>query len=1684
MLERMKRGLFFFFIVSLGLWSRSSAQEYGNEWVVPFQPYYKLTTAQNGIYRVSYSELLSEGFPANITLSEIQLWHRGNEQAIHIVDLNVNGVFDGVDYLEFYGKENDGALDSALYVSHDAHPNPYHNLYSDSTAYFLTRSLTQNGKRMEIKPPKVNVDGLPLEEFHIAESTEVFATDYSAGLAYPLGTPGAPTNLSAFDYGEGWTGARIREGTLQDIVFDGLQQIDQNGRRPVLEVLLAGRNNNNHNVIVSAGPNIGSLRTLKEVSFGQQHNYLVIDSLEWSDIESGSVTCRVFVDNRGFSDQISVSYARLLFPESLDQGSVNEKYYQIQGSVDESYIQIDNVPVGTDLYDLTDQDNVLQLEYNSAGPGLISTVISGHAKGRKLLMTSSRLAVPSIKQVFMRNIDPNVPDFVMITHPYLRTPTSNYQDVPMAYAAYRASEEGGGYDTLLVNIDQLYNLFTYGEKTSLAIYRFCKYLLENGDPEYLFIMGKGLTPNYNSHRQDFNAQVVRDLVPAAGYPGTDVIFSSGVDGALYEGSLPTGRMAANIPQELEAYFEKVKEMESQRLNDLWRKEILHLSGGKNILEQSLMRRYVDGFKSIAEGPMLGGIVNTNSKKTLSTEEIIDVSGQINSGKSLVTFFGHAATETTDFNIGFASNDDFGYENKGKYPVLLVNGCIAGDMYTTNSTKNFGEDWMRTPDRGAIGFIAHTGLGLSPQLKAYTDLFYTVAFADSATFGEGIGAIQKELGKRFHQQNSHSPLNISQIQQMALQGDPSIPLFSATIPDYEVSDENIFVQSPSGDTINVFTEKFNLGLVMKNFGAATSDSLEVVVSRSLSSGEVIQTDTLIIGNVLNKDTVYVEYQSVGMAGFGLNRFTVSVDPSNSIEELSKDNNYAEYEYYLAIGGTDNAFPYDFAVVNESNLKLIAQALDLLMEDRTYVFEIDTSADFSSEVMRTMAVDGNSMAKWQIDLFDNFPEEDTVVFYWNTRFENPRADELNLGDTSSFIYIKDGSTGWGMAQFPQFEKTELSSIVRNELDEEWEFEKSETFVGVRTFGDSHPDLNANNVQLFINQTQHINSQIGPCTNNSINMVAFRKTSTVPYLALGSPFILDRKSCGGWTPQFINNMIKDEIESQLRIESYIDAVDDGDFVLLFSMGTVTYQSWPISTTSKLEEIGVNLVDLQGIANGEPLIILGKKGAAPGYASVIRADYSDPTPADEQEISLDDVINGQAVRGTISSPKIGPASAWKSFHPDAAFSGDLGSGWYTFSVYGIDSANNEDLLFKNILDVDVDLQLVNAEEYPFIRLEMETFDAVNLSPAQLLKWIVNYEGVPEGILSLKEGEEIVDIEKVEGESYEVLFAFENLSNLDFLDSIPVEYTIFNFEQRASYVDTVMIKPLAAGEAADVPLQIETAGKPGLNDLRVFANPYALSEQNYNNNFINIAKHLNVITDNTNPILEVTVDGQFIGDGDIVAPSPVILLRLMDENSVLYKTDTLGVHMYLSEKCEVAECEETRISLSSPLVQWTPASESSDFIVEFRPEQLADGLYTLKAQAADASGNRAGAEYYEVSFEVINESQITHFVPFPNPFSTHAKFAYTLTGSEVPDEVLIQIMTLNGSVVREIDQDELGPLKIGEHQTEFAWDGRDQYGNQLASGIYVYKVRIFNNGEEMVQQSTSADKAFRNGVGKMYLVR
>jgi hypothetical protein len=332
---------------------------------------------------------------------------------------------------------------------------------------------------------------------------------------------------------------------------------------------------------------------------------------------------------------------------------------------------------------------------------------------------------------------------------------------------------------------------------------------------------------------------------------------------------------------------------------------------------------------------------------------------------------------------------------------------------------------------------------------------------------------------------------------------------------------------------------------------------------------------------------------------------------------------------------------------------------------------------------------------------------------------------------------------------------------------------------------------------------------------------------------------------------------------------------------------------------------------------------------------------------------------------------------------------------------------------------------------------------------------------------------------------AFKNISEANF-DSLKIKFVITDKNNVPHIIPMPKRRPLPVNDTLLLGSLITTATLGGNNTWYIEANPdNDQPEQFHFNNFA--FRNLYVKPDSLNPLLDVTFDGVHILNRDIVSSKPDIIIKLKDEAKWLILDDT----SLLTLQIRYPNGTLRRFYFNSDTVHFTPAgpapNNNNTAMVDLRPYFPDDGEYELIVTGRDKSNNTAGAISYRVIFEVINKPMISNLLNYPNPFTTSTAFVFTVTGSVVPQNIKIEIMTITGKIVREITKDELGSLHIGRNITDFKWDGTDMYGQKLANGIYLYRVVTNLNGKSLDKYTAdgdNTDKFFTKGYGKMYLMR
>ncbi len=1648
-----------YLIILFLLLTFSSKAQFGIEWIDFNQSYYKLKITETDFYRVTGAELQAAGFPlSSVSGSRVQVFHDGEEIA---VSRNINP--DGtLNYLEFYGEAIDGTQDSPLYEVADQ-PHTFYNLFSDTTIYFLTYG-NETGKRIEFSSAQ-NTAGLTPEPFHLSEELLLYTSDYAAGIRF-----GAKSafSLSKYDNGEGWTGPLQGKGSFTN--HDFVLENRVSGEAPVLDFVLSGRNSLNHNARISAGPNSTNLVEIGSTTFEgwgfTSDSYVVPES---SIGAGGELTVQVLTEGfDGATDFISVAYARVVYAQNLISLPDENKIFTLRESVgDSAYLQISSSdPAGTTVFDISDPANVVRIATGNFSDR-VDALIPGTNAGHKVLAVTSPSNVLAIEETTMT--EPAIADknYLIITHSLLRSLGDPVND----YKNYRESAPGGSHAVSIINIDDLYDLFNYGNPSPLGIRKFLQYATSISNIEYVFIIGKGFTPNSDYYRGD--QQVVN--IPTFGLPGGDLMFTLGIDSDADTPGIPIGRLNAFEPGDITAYLNKVIEMEALPFKDLNRKDFIQLSGGNTPEELDTFADNIQHFATILEKDFIGGRAFNTGKETGEAVEFVDVTGRINQGVGYVTFFGHSGGGTTDIEIGRVSDPEFGFANKGKYPIFLVNGCKAGEIFGSGFT--FGEDWMITPDLGAVGFIAHADFATATTLRRWSSLFYDIGFADDVFIGESVGNVIIEVSKRYLEQFGSSSFNLTQVQQMIYEGDPAYRIFGADGPDYQIEDSRIFAEAIEGSEILSSQDSFKINIVVKNFGRSVLDSLDVQIDRTLPDGTSIsyldkferplRLDTLEFF-ISNNPTQNIT---------GQNLFDIRIDPQDSTAELDETNNIAFIEFPIFSGNTTHLFPKNNATVSSNLVEFVWQSSNLLEKERSYDLEFDSEESFTSPNRRSISVNGELLLTSEFD-FSQFGLPDSSAIYWRTRLTSPEVGETNNWVTTTFTIINNVADGWGQFEPNQLGNSLVTGVEYNESSDRWEFVQTITPIDISTFGSANSELQYEDIEAIVGGIDlMVTSTSEVCFDDSFNAIAFNKESGDPYrpIPTSAPDQANSEVCGR-LPQRIYNFREADILTSGRLQVLVDNMRDGDQILLFNIGNVTYSNWDASVVSTLNSLGVSTTTISSLVDGQPVIFFGKKGDSPGTALEIVSNGS-TDPITEQAITFQDNVSGSFTSGIVRSGRIGPVSDWFDFSFNIS---EDANDSYSMKVFGIDENGGSTPFpeFERGRAETIDVSSIDVLTYPEIEIELSFSDEVDLTPPQLNFWQVNYSQPPEGIV-VSESKSAISFN--EGENIVTNLAFYNYSALDFSDSLDVEITLINQNTGDNQSDTLRIGPPLAGDSSVFSTNFPSIGFSGLNSLLVNVSPNENEVYDFNNR-LTLAGLIEVQADETNPVLDVTFDGRHILDGDIVSPDPTISARIRDENQFLFKTDTAGINIWLRLPGE--ESQFQRINFSEPTLTYSSASESQDFEITYQPGRLADGVYSLRIQAEDESGNDSGTEPYEVSFEVINESTITHFYPYPNPFSTNCRFVFTLTGNEIPDQIKIQILTISGRVVREITQDEIGPIRIGNNITDYAWDGRDEFGDQLANGVYFYRVFINSNGQEIDRRATNADGAFKNGFGKLYILR
>ena len=1692
----------------------------GNEWIVPGQRYFKIKITQDGIYKLNYQYLTAAGI-TGVAPSQLQIWRRGREIAAY--GGGNQAVLDATTYLEFYGQRNDGRLDGELYKNPRDQPHPYYSFYTDTAAYFITWSPNRGGRRM----------AQPVAAGGVAHPHRLY-NQLNLKVPYFLDAPAqADVYLPWVVPGEGYFG----DGTLTVACDSVIRNVAPTGPAPRVEVAMFGANGLPHATEVLVVPPSGAQRQLGVI----RYTGLVLGvgkySVLRSDVSStGRITVRYRLDASAVPrDNYYAAYVRTVAPQVsrwfADRHIISFQNDSLLSGAATYEFERDSIPASVAGFDVQDPYNVQRIVNSgsaSARRRYVFPDANANATHSLMMADEAALAVPKLpaREVVFRTINPSTANFIIITHPKLMKaePTSASGNAVQDYATYRASVAGGGYNVLTVTAPELYDQFTYGDRSWLALRHFSRWMAAaapTNTNRYLLLLGKGIVPS--EAVQSAGGGLYRnrgelglDLVPCSSRAVSDNLLTADYANDDYQAKLHTGRLTVTTPQQIIAYLNKLRTHEALGPAP-WRKNVLHLVGAKPTNnEEPNFRGYLDDAKKRIERPFFGGNVSTLSVASLLPVPV-DISAQLNAGLSLIDYFGHGQNYIFQLNFSAPSTTP-NINNTGKYPILFLNGC-AGNA-TCVATYTIVEDFLFADQKGAIGSLGESGFGFESELVPTLDLMHQLLFNDAAWYGKPITVVHDEVVRRQQAAFGGYDQGIEHLLSTTWQGDPTIALFSPALPDLVASSATISVAPvPGQPAVTAASPNFVLNVGVSNPGKITYDPIEIRVTRTNGTAK---TYTFPVRQAWRQDTTYALTLPNDFLGKGgSSNFKVELDYANKIAESNESNNTAQIDFNFLTGGISVLNPTEFAIASTTTPRLAVQSNNPNEASRAYEFQLDTDPGFASSQKRTATVTAGVLAEWQpAALPTTVDGRDSVVWFWRARFQTPAAGEDGSWVTSSFRVIPNSPAGWSQSHAGQFKRDALTGLDVSGPPTSWQFTAKRVPLRLRTAGGG-PAKSPATFSNVVGGGIYLQSAGLPLTSScgvqSPNLlIAVYDGSSLRPIIMPAAY----QRCGispnfsyffsataqATTADSLDNLNYSATRQQ-QLDAFLTAIPNNAYVAVISTNRLRYSLLPAALKTRLKTLlGSQLIST--LADGEPLALVGQKLTATTGRLLHEKgpDRSSTTLAYNQRVELADTLLQAGTSGHVVSTLIGPAQQWNNLY--ASIVKPNNSGQYLLKVIGVDAGGTETTVLPNVaipgtgvLTVQPLAGVVSAATYPYLRLDLTVSDTARVVP-QLRQWLVTSRGLPEGV---------VQRDAVPASTYAAatLLAQAISPSTNGVVSFPVKFKNVSIEtfngplntrvqvrdrSNGTIVRTVtpMVSTAAPlpGETATINLSVDMKGLYGTFTIEAVVNPRLQNpglqpEQNYANNEL-ILPEFTIINKNVPPTLDVAVDGRHILNGELVSARPVIVVQLNDEDQLQHITDASAFTLTLLRPGQTGL--GTLVPLTGNDVHFTvDTSKGSIARLTYEPGlngPLPDGKYTLRVQGRDPNNAAAAAQEVQLAFEVVNAATISNVYPYPNPVISKARFVFTVTGQELPRNMKIQIMSLTGRVVREIFMNELGPLHIGNNITDYAWDGTDSYGDRLANGTYLYRVAYDDSNVSFSHRDTAGDKAFKNDWGKLVLMR
>jgi len=213
-------------------------------------------------------------------------------------------------------------------------------------------------------------------------------------------------------------------------------------------------------------------------------------------------------------------------------------------------------------------------------------------------------------------------------------------------------------------------------------------------------------------------------------------------------------------------------------------------------------------------------------------------------------------------------------------------------------------------------------------------------------------------------------------------------------------------------------------------------------------------------------------------------------------------------------------------------------------------------------------------------------------------------------------------------------------------------------------------------------------------------------------------------------------------------------------------------------------------------------------------------------------------------------------------------------------------------------------------------------------------------------------------------------------------------------------------------------------------------------------------VEDLTGPTINLFMNDSSFVDGGITDANPSIYAVLFDENGINVSSASIGHNI------TAILDNDTKQTFSLNEYYKSKLNTYKQGIVNFGLYKLEPGEHTVKLKVWDVFNNSSEKSINFIVAE-SKDLEIKHLLNYPNPFTTHTSFYFEHNKPGIEFDILLQIFTVSGKVVKTIHTT---MNTVGFRSNPIDWNGLDDFGKPIGRGVYIYSLKIRTPDGKIVQ--------------------